>query len=219
MENPYQPATPVAITLPAIEFAKTKIRWTIELHPEHLAFSSESEPQPLIYPRGDFEKKIQYVEGTRLIAIKFPRQINLRLEPGDVKTFWRWWRPPTLENLKMMLAKRYSYTWVLALVFLLTAVAFPSKSLLTDLLYGGIGITMLAVAIFSKFNPKPIAFLLDGAWWILLGCLLGWRIYRGGNGLWILLIMVNAMMATNAIKMYRHFAGEKSAGIPSKSVE
>lgn len=182
------------------EVSKSKLKWVLELHPDHFTLQSEFEPRPLVFTRGELWEKVEPMLAVKLLAVKKPRAITFRLPPEAFATFSQWLGPLTSADLRRVLNRRYA--WVLPIAALLAVTSLP---MLGDPEHGvdpvpfdplglALGVLLGGIWVCARWRPMRIIFLVDAIWFTFAAARIiyltfgVWHTWRLVFSVWLLIL-------------------------------
>jgi len=208
------PALPPRLEL--LEVNQNKRKWSLDLHPDHLALHSEFDPQPLIYTRAELWDKADVMEDMRLLALKKPRVIGLQFTPEGLQTFRAWMKPSEAARLRVVLKRRYSFALLLAML-----IGFSSLPIRGDAADGtrdvswdpvglALAISLGAVWLWAKFRPMRVIFLVDAVWFTLAAARNFINIAQNDrHWAWGLFGLILLWIAARGVMWFRRFSPPK----------
>ena len=206
--QPAKGAVPVVLPLREVG-KKSDERWTLTLHPSHLALADAPGAQPYVILREHLMKSAVLIEGMRAFSVQQPRKISFQLAPEGVIALTDWIGKPFLAAF--YLRRRYAYVllWATLLVVGSLISLLPSAHGGVEIPFDpytlGFGLLMLVAAAFARWRPRPVLFLVDSTGFVFLAARLTLEVLNGRSMLWLLLVALLAWVAVNGVKHFFRF--------------
>ena len=227
-DNPYEPPRPdeAPITdlgeigepsaeMEVVDVLANKRQWTLRVFPQLLRFDASNEQNSVEVSRRDLPEKTTIHDSLlmrRCVEVKTDKKRVFQLSRDDFAALLGWIGPPTHRDLVAALKKRFVWVLPIAVVFVLTAMPFSGDPaagmdpIAFDPLWFGLGISLLAVGVVSRFVPHRIFFLVDSLWFlILVGAALYDIAFTGASWLWFAIVPLQISLVVGGVKQYRRF--------------
>ena len=149
----------------------------------------------------------------RFLVVHTPKRVVFKLDQRQSEALDEWIGPPTIETLKHALAKRFRFCITIGVFLLIVSVPLPGdaqlglKAVPFDYVGALLGITLIGLAVLSRFWPRPAIFLLDGIWFLLLALNSAVGVYLGDSPWWLIASVLCLCFATIGFQEYRRFRG------------
>jgi hypothetical protein len=208
-EIPVEPAAPPALPLTEINAAKR--RWTLTLHPRHLALCDPTGAQPYTIPYEEVMTSTTLLEGMRTLALTKPVKLNFKLPPETQAALVLWIGKPALA--RAYLKRRYSWILPFAIVWVLTSIpmagdpASGHEPLPFDPFGLILGITLIAMWAWAKWRPHPLLFLIDSFWFLAVAVQLALQVAHGRSKFWLLWMLLLLWLVLTGFKHFIRFKG------------
>lgn len=186
--------------------SKSDGAWNLTFLPDAIVLQriDLGDTTPMRIGRDLFFLTLEYREALRLLVIREPKRVGLRLTPWDQQRLREWLGPRSTQELEHVVSVRLKY-------HLLSNAAVVAYALLrgADAVFLSIAVVGLANAVIARFRPRAWQLLVEGSCWALLGGRVVWQVYQGevhSVVVGLLLFGMFALWAKNAFADYLRFA-------------
>jgi hypothetical protein len=185
-------------------------KWTLSLYPDYFRLeTADREPEEV--DRAELRQRVQTLDGLilrRVLVVTLgKKKVIFRLQPEAFEAVSEWIGPPTREDLKLSLKRRFS--WVLPIGFLFVLTALPIGDLPWEPVSLGLGLALILTGTLAKVWPHRIFFALDSLWFSFLAANSIWLLANEWNWLQFVLLLVQLALVQGGWREYRRFAPER----------
>ena len=206
--------------------------WLVRLQPEKILFTPPpGKGETFEIPHGQRVERLELVRllGKQSVLLVWldeakKTKYQFKLSPAERQRLERWFGPPTREQLKIALKRRYAFALPIAVIFILTALPIPAnpdegiEAVPARPFSIGLGAGLLILWTLARVRPHPLLFLLDSIWFVLLGGKLVVDVFQGGAApIWLLWIGLIIPIVLSGLNNYKSFAGYKEPLASSSS--
>lgn len=188
-----------------------KQKWTLALHPDHLALSEAPELQPYVILRDELMKSAMLIEGIRALVLQKPIKATFKLEPEGVSVLGDWIGKPIMA--RFYLKRRYGWVLPVALLWVFGSIPIPGDPAAGrepspfDLIGLILGLTLVGAWAWAKWRPHPVLFLVDSLWFLVMAGHLALAVVSGRSKGWLVLVALLAWMVISGLKHFIRFRG------------
>lgn len=156
-----------------------KLEWTLAFRSDGFRLESKTGHAPALdVSRSDRAGRVTLVDGLflrRTLMVRAEgKNVLFRLPPPAWDALEAWYPPHTREDLRAVLKRRLSWSFMIGILYLLPAILFlinrdgslQAKSI--DWINAGLGGALIFMGVMSKIAPHRIFLLLDSLWCGLL---------------------------------------------------
>lgn len=190
--------------------------WTLHVEDRLLRFEAPDRWQVHEVPHQEAATKLEVVSGGgnkgTLLVRPGGKKLLFTLTPEQRERIERWIGPPTADELRVKLRRRFAFTAPIAALFLFTSLPLPGdpsqgiEPVPFSPFSFVLGATLLVLWTHARLRPRAYLFLLDSAWLALLASDVVFDVLRGGfSPLWLLLAGLLISLVPYGLKQYRRF--------------
>jgi hypothetical protein len=201
------------------ELGKKDRRWRIELRPSDLALFEGDDPRPYVLLREQLhDQGAVFSEGMRVLSLKKPKKVTLKLTPEATTAMADWLGKPLLARL--YLKRRYAWVLPVAIIWVLGSLPIAgnpeagTQAQPLDLVGLGLGLALVIAWAFAKWRPHCTLFLVDSIWFLWLAGYLIYDVVHGRSQLWLILVALLLWMVVTGLKQFTRFRGTPLAPLP-----
>lgn len=209
----------------ALELAGKQPKWRLTLSPDAIRLEPPDPGEPIEVRRTERTARVELLNGVflrRLLGVALAKKGKklFRLDPAGYAALQAWAGPPTTEDLRKSLKRRFGWSVGLGALIILTSLplrgdpehGIPDLALNTVSL--AMGIALISAGLMSRFMPSRIFFLVDCVWiavaaWSTVDLLVD--SFSVFNAL-ILLFQANYILMS--VREFRHFGALQDAVAP-----
>ena len=204
----------MADTHEAVELAGKQPKWRLSLEPDAARLEPLEAGASIEVPRAERAARIDVMNGfltRRLLIVLLAKGKKLfRLDPAGFAAYEAWAGPPTMQDLRKSLKRRFGWSITLGALLIFLALPIPgSERGIPDVPLNAVsmamGIGLIAAGILSRFLPSRY-FLVADSLWVAIACLTTVEnLIRSFSpfGALILLLQVNYILMS--LKEFRRF--------------
>jgi hypothetical protein len=189
-----------------------KVKWTLELHPQHLSLFSEANPQPWVFPRAIITEKMDFLPAARTMILKAPEKLTLRMSKASARTLAAWMGSVAVANLVKGVKAVTSWSGTMGILFLIGGLPRFVRTAGGGSWVGfkpvlvSAGVVLMLLWLVAKFKPHRVFMLIDAIIYLVLAGLLIMRVVQGAAW-WLLIIAAfNFFIAFLAFMTYQNLA-------------
>jgi hypothetical protein len=176
---------------------------------------ADGEPEEV--DRAELPERVQMIEGNlflrRALLVKIGKKRTVcKLSPEVFAAVSDWIGPPTMEDLKVTLRRRFS--WVLPFGALFVLSALPIGRLPIRPVTLGLGLGLIATGLLAKLRPHRIFFFLDSMWFAVLAGSTAWSLTHQWSSWRFFLVVLQVSLVHSGWREYRRFAPHRMAMEP-----
>lgn len=185
--------------------------WTLQLFPEGMRLTPQQGGHPSIHIlRSELSTHVHLMDfglARRTLFVRKPVKRNFKLDPATWPTLTAWVGREA--HLRMALRHRLGWGVPAGVLMVLTSVPVPGnpeagvQGVPFNALWAALGALLIAGAIVSRKWPHPVLFLLDSAWFAVIGATFVVRVIQGGSPLWLLLAALQLQLIWSGISLFR----------------
>ena len=197
----------------AVEVSRQQRPWMLRLFPQGLRLEADDGADSIHLLREQAVPSLQLVDGLlarRVLSVRRPRKLALRLEPEGFRALRRWIGPA--DGLRIALRGRLSYALPIGTLFLLTSIPLPADpaggvaDVRFDVASAIMGAALLLNGLLARIRPQRVLLLLDSFWFLALAAQTAYRIGSGASWLWAGLIALQLFLVRSGIGLYQDLA-------------
>ena len=207
-------------------------QWRVQLQ-EHVASFIRTDVAEVIHvPRAERAASFEIVSvwgGLVVLTVRLQgrKKLAFKLEPEQRQKVEQWLGPPTQENLRITLKRRYAFAAPIAVVFILTSIPLPAnqsarfEAVRFDPISLALGCGLLLLWAHARLRPKPYLFLVDSIWFGLVAMnVIADVLRQAASPLWLLWAVLLVFLIRSGIKQYKQFKGVGTGkpGLPEQIV-
>jgi hypothetical protein len=197
--------------------------WRVQLGADAVLVAPDGET--LRFTRADLDRVAELIPlwaHQAALTLRPPgrKKLQLKLTPDQRRSLETWLGPPSAEQLRVVLRRRYAFSVPLGILLLLTSAPLPGDPeqgippIPFDWLSAALGAGLLVIWSMGRLRPSPFLFVADSLWFGLLTASTLWNIYRDASSpWWLLLAGLCAWLSFSGVKQfkrYRHLAGRRA---------
>ena len=170
----------------------------------------EIEGQPACELRhSEYRQQAELNPGARTFTIKVPAKRSFVLDRDGWRALQGWIGPPTPEDLRLALKRRFA--WVMPLGGLFVLMSLPMGDLPFHLVTCVEGMVLIFIALVSRLSPHRVFFLLDSTWFLVLAVTTAATALQDASYWWGLFVVFQVSAAIQGIREYARFAPDRMA--------
>jgi len=195
------------------EAASSQKKWTLSLYPDYFRLET-TDGVPHEVSRAELPERVQTIESglffRRVLVVTLgKKKVIFTLAPEAFAAVSAWIGPPTMQDLKLSLKRRFS--WVLPIGFLFVLTALPIGELPWEPVSLGLGLGLILTGTLAKLWPHRICFAMDSLWFSCLAANSVWLLVQEWSWLRFGLLLVQLALVQSGWRDYRRFAPERMA--------
>lgn len=208
-------ATSPPPVFPLIEIGpKNRPQWWLTIFPTHLALVDAPGAQPYVILREQMMKSAVFMEGMRVLSLKEPRKVNLKLTPAGAKALADWIGDSFLAFFYMNRRYKMLLPWAVLWVSASLTSLVPTGSGIRpnfDAVALILGLVPLGAWAMMKWRPHPVLFLVDGIWFACVAIRFSLHVVQfDRNKAWFMLV---PLMVVAAVTGFKHFIRFRNTSI------
>lgn len=212
MDTEFEPAKPIA-WYEIIEAGSSEKKWMLLLYPDYFRLE-RADGELHEVDRVELPERVQMFDNPpflrrTLLAKLGKKSVFFKLSPEVFASFTAWIGPPTREDLRVSLRRRFS--WVLPIGILLVLTSLPLGELSWDPLSFGMGLALIVTATLTKRWPHRSLFALDSLWFAFSAAYLTWLLVEEWSWLRLMLIVLQLGLINSGLRDYFRLAPERMA--------
>lgn len=201
----------------SLEVGRQQRPWRLRLFPQGLRLEAEDGAGSIHVLREQAVPSLHLVDGPlarRVLSLRRPRKLVLRLEPEGFRALRRWIGPA--DGLRIALRGRLSYALPIGTLFLLTSIPLPADpgsgvaAVPFDAASAIMGAALLLNGLLARIRPHRLLLLLDSFWFLALAAQTAYRIGSGASWLWAVLIALQLSLVRSGIGLYQDLAPDSA---------
>lgn len=152
--------------------------WILHVEDRLLRFEAPDRGQVQEVPHQEAATRLEVVSGFgnkgTLLVRPQGKKLMFKLTPEQRERIERWIGPPTADELRVKLRRRFAFTAPVAVLFILCSLPVPGDPSLGiepmpfSPFSFALGATLLLLWTHARLRPRTYLFLLDSAWFALL---------------------------------------------------
>jgi hypothetical protein len=197
----------------AVEVSREQRPWRVLFFPQGLRLEAEDGRDRVHLLQDQVVSSLHVVDGLlarRVLALRRPRKLTLRLDPEGYRALRRWIGPAA--GLRIALRARLSYALPIGTLFLLTSIPLPADpasgaaAVPFDVASALMGAALLLNGLLARIRPHRLLLLIDSFWFLALAAQTAYRIGSGASWLWAILIALQLSLVRSGIGLYQELA-------------
>lgn len=207
------PPTGLQVHFEVKESNSSETPWILTLHPEFFRLEKADGEQHDV-PREELNGRVQTFEKNlflrRAIAVKIGRKQRIfKLSEEAFAALIDWIGPPTMEDLKFSLKRRFSWVMPIGLLFVFTAL--PIGGLPGDMVTLLLGIGLILTGVLAKVHPHRVFFALDSLWFTFLATTTAVRLAQDFRWISVFFLVLQVALVKSGWSEYARFAPHRMA--------
>jgi hypothetical protein len=202
------------LTLQSIEVPPRP--WHLQLRSDGLQLRpAEGDPIDLSRPEVESVTEIVPLWGGQSVLVVRARKrkkVQLKLTPDQRMAVEAWLGPPTINQLRAVLRRRYAFGLPIAILFLLLSIPLPADPAIGaaahpfDPIWATLGVGLLLLWVASRLRPSPVLLLLDAAWFLVMALLHVRDLLAGTASAFVLLLVaLGVYLAITGVKQFKRY--------------
>jgi hypothetical protein len=202
-----------------VELAGKQPRWKLILAPDGFRLEPLEAGEPIDVPRAERVKRVDLVNGVlarRILGVALARGRKLfRLDPAGFAAYEAWAGPPTMEDLRKSLKRRFGWSVSLGLLIILTSMPIPGDpeggvpDLPLNPLTLAMGIALIAAGLMARLLPSRVFFLADCLWIAIAAVTTVENLLKSPGVFGALLLAFQINYVVTSIREYRRFGATR----------
>ena len=189
--------------------------WAVTLGDETLTVASVEGDDSFVISKEETARKIELQKlmfAPHLIIKIDKKQIAFKLDKPNMASLQQWLGPPTIQDLKVALARRLRWCLSMGILFVVTSIPLSAdpqsgmEAVPFNLVSALLGASLIAIVIIARFWQHRILFLLDGIWFSLLAIDVAVDIFHGRSIWWFIIVLLLIQAAVAGFSEYKRFA-------------
>jgi hypothetical protein len=208
----------------AVELAGKQPKWRLILAPDAFRLEPLEAGESIDVPRAERVKRVELFNGVlarRILAVTLaPGRKLFRLDPAGYAAYEAWAGPPTMEDLRKSLKRRFGWSVALGALIILTSVPLPGDpeagvpALPLNPLTLAMGIALIAAGLMSRLMPSRVFILADCLWIAIAAVTTVENLLESPGIFGAVLLALQANYVVMSIQDYRRYGAMKEEADP-----
>ena len=209
------------------ELQGTRPKWRLTLEPDAFRLEPMEAGVAFQVPRAERVARVDLMNGLltrRLLGVAIAGGKKLfRLDPAGYAAYEAWAGPPTLEDLRKSLKRRFGWSVTLGLFIIFTSLPISGdpESGLADIplnpLSLAMGVALIAAGLLSRFLPSRWFLLADACWIAIAAMTTVDNLVDAPGAVNALLLVIQVNYVLSSLKEFRRFGAMREDVDPAKA--
>jgi hypothetical protein len=196
--------------------AGLKGEWRVSLWPGRLTLEALDGSDAMEFSRQELGTKIELRKSLilpNMLILHLKKRAAFQLDGNQSRILSEWAGRPTHREMQAVLRRSFGFGLAIGIVYLVLSLPMPADPespfapVLFDPVAAFLGLSLIGLALASRFWPRPIIFLLDGVWFLLLAADVAYSVHQGQSPWWLIGALLLVYFAINRLLEFRRFRG------------